>query len=105
MKPSAGRRSALDGPAARVVALACFAAAAGLLGYLHREYVLPAEPTAAAKDDGFAACLAERGSQVDKMLADGVIRKSQADQFQGRAEALCRDLADRGRLTQGGRPR
>ncbi len=92
IKPSpAARRGALDGPAARMVALAVFLLAAGALGWFHRDDIFP--PEAALADDPAAACIAERWAGIDAMAADGTIDAARAKQFKARAEAWCRSQA------------
>jgi hypothetical protein len=86
----------LDRPAARVVALAVFAAMAALLAFIHRDDLAGApgeapSPAAAA----YRACLAERHAAIDGMVAEGVVDEARAALFKTRAAALCRDLADR----------
>ena len=83
--------SALDRPIARIVALGVCALSLGVLGYIHRDELFPGEAAeAAAADDPFARCFAERSGQIDAMLRDGTIRPDQARLFRQRAEALCR---------------
>ena len=85
-------RGALDGPAARVAALAVFLLAAAALGWFHRDDILP--PAAAPlADDPAAACIAERWAGIDLMAADGAIDAARAKLFKARAEALCRAQA------------
>jgi hypothetical protein len=84
------RRSFLDRPLARMIAVAIFVACAASLGYLERARVWPPSAEQAASDDPFARCYAERAAQIDQMLADGLIQGDQAAQFKSRAEAMCR---------------
>jgi hypothetical protein len=91
-KPKRPGRGALDGPAARVVALAVFLLAAGALGWFHRDDIFPPEAAPPA-DDPVAACIAERWAVIDAMAADGTIDGSRAKQFKASAEALCRAQA------------
>ncbi len=82
-------QNALDRPVARVAALGVFLLAAGALGWFHRDDILPpAAPPLAA--DPAAACIAERGTVIDAMAADGAIDPARAQQFKVSAEALCR---------------
>ncbi len=92
-KPDAAvRHSALDRPAARVVAFAVFLLAAGALGWFHRDDIFP--PAAAPPaDDPAAACIAERWAGIDQMAAEGTIDGARAKLFKARAEALCRSQA------------
>ena len=82
-------RSALDRPAARLVALGVFLLAAAALGWFHRDDILPPEAVPPAEDPA-AACIAERWAVIDTMAADGTIDGSRAQQFKASAEALCR---------------
>lgn len=86
---AAGNRSALDGWAAKGIAVAVALSAAGVIAYVHRETLFPqaAEPAA---EDPFQRCITERAAEIDKMAADGVIDGAQAALFKSRAEALCR---------------
>ncbi|MEM7223940.1 MAG: hypothetical protein AAF495_13230 [Pseudomonadota bacterium] len=88
MKPRSDG-SALDRPWARLVALALFLAAAGLLAWIHRADLLPPETAAVAADDPVQLCLAERQPGIEQMRADGVITDQQAALFLERAAALC----------------
>ncbi|MHA1152829.1 MAG: hypothetical protein ACTSQ7_09235 [Alphaproteobacteria bacterium] len=92
-KPDAAAgRSALDGPAARLVALAVFLVAAGALGWFHRDDILPPEAGPLA-DDPAALCIAERWAGIDAMAAEGTIDAARAKQFKASAEAVCRSQA------------
>lgn len=86
-------RRRLDGPAARLVALAVLAGVVALLGYVHRERIFPPDPAAVASEDPAALCLAERAADIDGMVAEGAITKEQASLFKSRAEALCQAQA------------
>ena len=88
---SVARRSALDGPAARVAALAVFLLAAAALGWFHRDDIFP--PEAALADDPVARCIAGRWAGIDTMAAEGTINGPRAKLFKARAEALCRTPA------------
>ena len=90
-KPAA-RRGALDGPAARVAALAVFLLAAAALGWFHRDDIFPPEAAPPA-DDPAAACIAERWAGIDRMAADGTIDAARAKLFKASAEAVCRSQA------------
>ena len=95
------RSSALDRPWARVAALGVFLCAAAAIAFMHRDDLIPPEPSATlAADDPVALCLAARAADIDKMQADGVIDEAQATLFKSRAEALCQ--AQQG---QGGPPK
>ncbi len=85
-------RSPLDGPAARVAALAVFLLAVGALGCIHREDIFPPEAAPGA-DDPAAACIAERWAGIDRMAAEGTVDAARASLFKARAEALCRSQA------------
>jgi hypothetical protein len=92
------QRPFLDRPAARLAALGVFALCAGALAYLHRDDLFggtaPSDPKALA----LAACLAERGAEIDKMVNEGLVRESQAKIFRDRARGMCNDLAAHGKL-------
>ncbi len=86
-KPSAtARRSTLDGPAARLVALGVFLLAVGALGWFHRDDIFPPEKVANSPAE---RCIAERWAGIDAMAADGTIDAARAKLFKARAEALC----------------
>ena len=92
-KPNpAASHGVLDGPAARVVALAVFLLAAAALGWFHRDDIFPPEAAPLA-DDPAAACIAERWAGIDKMAAEGTIDGPRAKLFKARAEAWCRSQA------------
>lgn len=82
-------RSFLDGAPARVVALLVFVGCAGALAWLHREDLFPPEEEAAAVDEPFARCLAERRADVVRMQEEGLIDAERAALFTQRAEAMC----------------
>jgi len=90
--PPAPRRGGLDGPAARVVALGVFLAAAGALGWFHRDDIFPPEAADLA-DDPIARCIAERWAGIDRMAAEDTIDTARAKLFKARAEAWCRAQA------------
>ncbi len=83
---SATNRGALDGPAARLVALGGFLLAAGALGWFHRDDIFPPEKVANSPAE---RCIAERWAGIDAMAADGTIDAARAKLFKARAEALC----------------
>ncbi len=89
--PPATRRGALDGPAARGVALGVFVLAAGALGWFHRDDIFP--PEAPLAEDPAARCIAERWAGFDAMAAEGAIDAARAKLFKARAEAWCRSQA------------
>lgn len=89
-------RSALDGKAARGVAIAVFVGCLALLGWIHREDLLPGEAEVAEEDDPAAACIAERMEDVERMVEEGLIEQAQAELFKERAVGMCRDQAGGG---------
>ncbi len=89
-KPPVASRSALDGPAARVVALAVFVLAAAALGWFHRDDIVPPEAVANSPAE---RCIAERWAGIDALAADGDIDDARAKLFKARAEAVCRSQA------------
>ena len=86
------RRSALDGPAARLAAFGVFLLAVAALGWFHRNDIFPPEAGSLA-DDPAAACIAERWAGIDRLAAEGTIDAARAKLFKARAEALCRSQA------------
>jgi len=84
-------RPFLDGPYARIAALACFVLAVSALAYVHRDDLFPsATPAATAADDPFGRCFQKAAAPIDKMLAEKTIGAEQARLFRLRAEARCR---------------
>ena len=90
--PPATRRGALDGPAARVVALGVFVLAAAALGWFHRDDIFPPEDAPPA-DDPAARCIAERWAGIEQMAAEGTVDATRAKLFKSSAEAWCRSQA------------
>ena len=85
-----GRRSLVDGPAPRIVAVLLILISVATLAYLHREALISAgEKPEAAANPRLAACLAERVGAVDKMQAEGIVNEAQYAAFRARAEAFC----------------
>ncbi len=92
------RRSILDRPLARVLALLVFGLSVAALVYIHRDDLWPqpaTEPETTAADP-LARCIAERRAQVDDMVAEGVIGPERAELFKSRAEGLCRAQVEGG---------
>lgn len=84
----------LDGPYARLAALACFAGSVAVLAHIHRDDLFPAPPEPLAKkDDAFGRCFSKGTASIDKMLAEKTISGEQAKLFRSRAEARCRAQA------------
>ena len=83
---TAARRSTLDGPAARLVALGVVLLVVGALGWFHRDDIFPPEKVANSPAE---RCIAERWAGIDAMAADGIIDAARAKLFKARAEALC----------------
>jgi hypothetical protein len=76
------------------VALLVFFGCAGLIGWIHRDDLLPGDTEATADaDDPAAACIAERTEDVERMIDEGLIDRAQADLFKERAVGMCRDQA------------
>ena len=78
--------SPLDRPLARIVALLCFTACAGVLAYMHRDDLFPPK---VAVNDPLVACISTQSAQIDAMLRDNLIAESQAALFRQRGEARC----------------
>ena len=90
---SKGTRHFLDGPYARLAALACFLLSTGALAYVHRDDLFgrkAAPASAASTDDAFSRCYREGTIPIDKMLAEKTIGADEARLFRLRAEARCR---------------
>ncbi len=95
----ADRRSPLDGPAARLVAVAVALAGMVFLGWLHRADLFPPEPRAASADPrqaAFRTCFDPQAARIANDLEEGQIDESMATLFRNRAEAYCADLAAKG---------
>lgn len=94
------RRSMLDGPAARVVAVLIALSGIAFLGWIHRKDIFPADPGAAESADprraAFNACYEPQAARIDKDLASGQLNDDQATLFKSRAEAFCADRAKHG---------
>lgn len=87
-------RRFIDGPYARLAALACFAGSVAVLVYIHRDDLFPPPPEPIAqKDDAFGRCYSEGKASIDKMVAEKTISGEQAKLFRLRAEARCRAQA------------
>ncbi len=98
MSTVASRKSVLDGPLARVVAVLVALSAAGALAYLHRDDLRGGAAVASGEapakaDDPFSKCMAEHGGKIDQMVKDGVVKPDMAVTFKSRAEGLCRSAA------------
>lgn len=90
-------RPFLDRPAARLVAVLVAVLALSLLGWIHRDDLLPQPPgVAGPADAAFLACFEPRAAQIARSLADRELREDQARLFTARAEAFCRDTAGGG---------
>ncbi|WP_306027646.1 hypothetical protein [Stappia sp. MMSF_3263] len=90
----------LDGPAARILALAIAAALASAIAWIGQVGFAGVAMTPfanslagsggnAAANPALAACLAERVGAVDQMRADKVINSGQYEAFRARAESYC----------------
>lgn len=91
------RRSFLDKPAARGCALLVIFLCLAALGYLNRASLFTeAQLSGSASDDPVAACIDERGNDIENMVADRAIDQAQAERFKQRAEAMCWDAQGKG---------
>ena len=88
--------SALDRPAARIVALGIAALCALALVYIHRDDLFPPDAVDSASADPVALCFAERSAEIDRMATDGTVDNARAALFKSRAEALCQSTMDGG---------
>jgi hypothetical protein len=94
--PARIARSALDRPVARLGAVLVALIAAGALGFMHRSDLFPADaPAETAGADPFQDCIAARGADIDKMVAEKSIDAERGALFRARAEAMCRAEADK----------
>jgi hypothetical protein len=87
-----------DGWLGRGVALLIAAATAGLLVWIHRHDLFPRkEPVeaASAEPDAYKDCVAQRGGDIDRMLAEKTIDQERAALFRSRMEAMCRSEAQK----------
>ncbi len=101
-----GGRPILDGIAGRLIALAIFVGAVGVLAYFYRDTLFPpSAEKAAAGNDPFFHCFADSTLKIDKMVADGLVTGAQARLFRNRAEARCRAEADRAAGSAPGAPK
>ena len=83
------RRSFLDHPLARVVALVIFVLCAAMIVWPNRQDLLPGVFQDPATADPIAACRTERFAQIDAMVADGMVGETDAELFKQRADAMC----------------
>ena len=86
-------RHFLDGPYARLVALACFLVSAGILAYVHRDDLLgrkAATKPATAADEALTRCYEKAKTPIDRMVSEKLIKAEEAQLFRQRAEARCR---------------
>jgi hypothetical protein len=90
-------RTALDRPIARFAAFFLALAVAGLAVFVHRNELFPKPPAEAeqAATGPFEECMAARGGDIDRMLAEKAIDAERAGLFRARAEAMCRAEADK----------
>jgi hypothetical protein len=84
-----GGKSFLDGFGGRLLALTVLVTVGAILLRIHWLDLFPPPEAAVDSDDPVALCFAARASEIDGMLAEGVINEQQAEQFKGRANALC----------------
>ncbi|MDH5412436.1 MAG: hypothetical protein OEY16_13695 [Alphaproteobacteria bacterium] len=96
----ADRDSLLDGPAARIFAVAVALAGMAFLGWMHRNDLFPPEPDVAAdpRQAAFQACYAPQAERIARDAESGQLNAEQAALFKNRAEAFCADQAEKGRL-------
>lgn len=95
----ADRRSPLDRPAARLVAVVIALAGMAFLGWMHRNDLFPPELGASPANPAeaaFQACFAPQATRIAKDMGSGQITKAQATLFRNRAEAYCADRAAKG---------
>ncbi|MDH3230407.1 MAG: hypothetical protein OEN55_11500 [Alphaproteobacteria bacterium] len=101
MSGGADRPSPLDGPAARLAAVAVALAGLALLGWINRGALFGPDPAAAPANPAeaaFRACVAPRAAQFAAALERGELTEEQAALFRRRAEALCADQVKKGRI-------
>ena len=84
-----GKPHFLDGRGARLAAGGVIVVGLAVLTAFHWEDLFPPPAAEVAGNPELAACIAERGGHVDKMVADGVIGADQAEGFRARAIAFC----------------
>ncbi len=90
--------AAIDRPAARLVAVAVALAALAMLGWIHRDDLLPGETDASVQSPAraaFLACFTPQDARIAADLDSGRITADQATLFRGRAEAFCTAQAER----------
>ncbi|MEN8197276.1 MAG: hypothetical protein ABFS30_12310 [Pseudomonadota bacterium] len=95
----ADRKSPLDRPAARIVAVAIALGGLAFLGWIHRKDLFPPELGAASANPAeaaFQACLAPQAARIAKDAESGQLTEDQATLFRNRAEAFCADRAEKG---------
>jgi hypothetical protein len=92
----ADRGSPLDGPTARLVAVAIALAGIAFLAWMHRADLFPPEAganPASPAEAAFQACFAPQAARIATDMESGQITEDQATLFRDRAEAFCADRA------------
>ena len=87
-----------DGWLGRGLALAIAVATAALLVWIHRHDLFPREKpaeAASAEPDAYKGCVAQRGGDIERMLAEKTIDQERAALFRSRMEAMCRAEAQK----------
>jgi hypothetical protein len=87
-----------DGWLGRGLALLIAVATAGLLVWIHRHDFFPRQKpaeAATAEPDSYKECVAQRGGDIDRMLAEKAIDRERAALFRSRMEAMCRAEAQK----------
>ena len=87
-----------DGWLGRGLALLIAVATAGVLVWIHRHDLFPREKpaeAASAEPDAYKDCVAHRGGDIERMLAEKTIDQERAALFRSRMEAMCRAEAQK----------
>lgn len=91
----------IDGALGRAIAGVVFLGVLAALAWIHWADVFPPPEADAAANPALAACMEARLGDIEKMLQDGVIDDTQAQQFKSRATALCESATEEGQLPEG----
>jgi len=88
--------SALDGPAGRIGAALVLALVVAALLAIHWDDLFPPETAAAGGDDPLAACIAERGAEIEAMIEQNPAMAGRREMLLASVPAMCADQLGEG---------